>query len=97
MGTDQFAGPEPVTVTLDGDEAAVLFHLLSRWCLTDGPTPPESCFDHPAEVHALRALFHEFLPRFSSGEAEAAYDQRVQSASRQIMDRYETSPMTLND
>jgi hypothetical protein len=62
-----------------------------------GSTPPKDCFEHPAEVHTPLAMFHELLPRLSSGKAEADYDQQIESARRQIMERYETAPKALND
>ena len=52
--TDPSFSEGPFAVALSGDEALVLFELLSRWCDDrDAPAPGPELFESPAETRVL--------------------------------------------
>ena len=75
-------------VVLGGDEAIVLYDLLSRWIDGEGATPDDSCFEDASEC----AVLHELLARLEKDLAapfEPDYLEIVAQARARLAARWD--------
>ncbi|WP_077145512.1 hypothetical protein [Sphingopyxis sp. KK2] len=75
-----------LSVTLNADQALVLFDLLARWeGDKDAPRPSDECFESAAEVRVLIDLFQkldeELVPMLSACEQ---YEDAVRQARLRV-------------
>lgn len=76
-----------LNIRIDGDEALVLFELLSRWSQDESATKPAaSCFASPAEVAALLGILAQ-LERELVEPFQANYDVLLASARERLVSK----------
>ena len=83
--------PDPedaVVLRLSGDEAAVLFELLSRWSSARSLGPPAECFESSAECAVLHSVLGE-LERQLVEPFEGNYDRIVGEARERLASRWD--------
>jgi hypothetical protein len=82
--------PEDVAVIrLDGDEAVVLFELLSRWSDAKGrATPSSECFESTAECAVLNSVLTD-LERQLVAPFKSSYDDELREARTRLASRWD--------
>lgn len=92
--SDEQSQQDIVVIRLDGNEAVVLFELLSRWAASENSaTPTSECFKNSAEGAVLLGLLAE-LEKQLVAPFKSDYQHILQKARYALEHRWESATLS---